>query len=175
MLDDYDLSDMKINDRDALRALIQAQLTLEAFEQQSFALRSSGVNTTDLIFLEKLHKVMSEIRADISKLQTDLSITRKIRKSDQDVTTIAYISGLTEKAKKYYNKKMSYIFCPKCNMLLATLWSLYPEEERNKISLVCGRVLPDGTTCGEKIIIGTKELLKNRGTSNKEITPESFL
>ncbi len=138
-------------------------------------MRSGGLTDNVAFNMEKLSKIMSDLRADISKLQNDLNITRKIRKSDQDVSVMAYIDSLKEKARKYYESKASYIFCPKCNMLLATVWTLYPENERNKISLVCERKLDDGTVCGEKIIIGTKELLKNRGTSNKEITPESML
>ena len=172
---DYDLSDLKINDREALRALIQAVITLEDYEQYLFKLRSAGITQDTLFTTEKLHKAMSDLRADISKLQGDLNITRKVRKSDQDVSVLAFIDGLKDKAKRFYESKMSYVFCPKCHMLLGTFWVQYPELERNKIALVCGRHLENGEICGEKIIIGTDELLKNRGTSDKLITPESML
>lgn len=173
--DDYDLSDMKINDRDALRALIQAQITLEDYEQLLFSIRKQGFNESTFFAVEKLQKAMSDLRSDISKFQYDLNITRKIRKSDQEASVLAYMASVKEKAKKFYESKMSYIFCPKCHMLLGTLWSMYPNDDRNKISFICGRVMPDGTTCGEKVVIGTKELLKQRGTNQKEITPESML
>lgn len=172
---DYDLSDLKINDREALRALIQAIITLEDYEQYLFKLRSAGITQDTLFTTEKLHKAMSDLRADISKLQGDLNITRKVRKSDQDVSVLAFIDGLKEKAKRFYESKMSYIFCPKCHMLLATIWTQYPDLERNKIALVCGRHLENGEICGEKIVVGTDELLKSRGTSDKTITPESML
>jgi hypothetical protein len=172
---DYDLSDLKINDRDTLRALIQAQINLEDYEQFQFKRRKEGITENFLLSTERLHKVMSDLRADISKLQNDLNITRKVRKSDQDVSVLAFIDNLKNKAKKFYESKMGYIFCPKCNMLLATVWTMYPDSDRNKIALVCGRVLPDNTICGEKVVTGTKGLLKNRGTTDKEITPESFL
>lgn len=173
--EDYDLSDLKINDKDSLRALIQAQLTLEDYEQFMYSIRAGGLSEATFISIERLQKAMSDLRSDISKLQNDLNITRKIRKSDQEVSTLAYISGLKEKAKKFYESKMGYIFCPKCDMLLGTIWTMYPEDDRNKVALVCGRVLPDGSKCGNKVIIGTKELLKGRGTNKKEITPESML
>lgn len=173
--EDYDLSDMKINDRDTLRALIQAQITLEDYEQFMYSIRSDKLTEYTFATVEKLQKAMSDLRSDISKLQNDLNITRKIRKSDQDVSTLAYITSLKEKAHKFYEAKAGYIYCPKCDMLLGTVWSMYPSEERNKVVLICGRVLPNGGTCGEKIVIGTAELLKNRGTNKKEITPESFL
>jgi hypothetical protein len=172
---DYDLSDLKINDRDTMRALIQAQITLEDWEQEAYQLRSQGMTLEVIAAVQQLQKAMSEIRSDISKFQADLNITRKVRKSDKDITALAYIDSLKEKAHKFYESKMSYVFCPKCDMLLGTFWTMFPEEDRNKIALVCGRHMPDGSTCGEKVIIGTKELLKARGTNKREITPESFL
>lgn len=173
--EDYDLSDMKINDKDTLRALIQNQITLEDYEQFQFRLRLEGITENTIFTLEKLQRAMSDIRSDMSKQQQDLNITRKVRKSDKDVSVLAYLEDLKDKAKHFYEAKQGYIFCPKCNMLLGTIWTKYPEEDRNKIALVCGRVYPDGTICGEKTIIGTRELLKGRGTNKKEITPESFL
>lgn len=173
--EDYDLSDMKINDKDSLRALIQAHISLEDYEQVLFNMRNSGgITEASLYTTEKLQKVMSDLRADISKLQNDLNITRKIRKSDQDVSVLAFITNLKEKAKKHYESKMSYIFCPKCNLLLGTIWTLYPEEN-NKISLTCNRTLDDGSKCGNVVTITTKELWVNRGTNNKDITPESMI
>lgn len=172
---DYDLSDLKINDRDTLRALIQSQITLEDYEQHMFKLRSEGLSESQLFAIEKFQKAMSDLRADISKLQNDLNITRKIRKSDQDVSVMAYIENLKSKAKVFYESKMSYIFCEKCNMLLATIWTHYPDEDRNKIALVCNRITADGTKCGHKTIVDTKKLYESRGTNKKEITPESML
>ena len=116
---------------------------------------------------------MSDLRADISKFQLDLNITRKVRKSDQDVSVMAYIEGLKDKAKKFYENKMGYIFC-ECGMLLGTVWTQYPNEA-NTIRVKCGRVLEDGKTCGKVTTITTKELLAKRGTNRPEITPESML
>ncbi len=173
--EDYDLSDLKINDRDSLRALIQAHLALERYEQQMFMVHSGKLDNEAILQTDKLSKVMSDLRSDISKLQDDLSIKRKARKSDQDVSVMAYIESLKDKAKRFKESKESYIFCEKCNMLLATVWSLYPDEDRNKMAFVCNRVLEDGTKCNHKTVIGTKELLANRGTNKPEITPESML
>jgi hypothetical protein len=171
---DYDLSDMKINDMDTLRALIQAQISLEDYEQHQYKLRSDGITDEMIYASEKLSKIMSDLRADISKFQQDLNITRKVRKSDKELSTIAYLSNLQAQAKKYYEQKMQYIFC-ECGMLLGTIWTQYPHEERNKIHLVCNRKFPDGTICGKKTTVQTTELLKNRGTNKREVTPESFL
>jgi len=172
---DYDLSELKINDWDALRALIQAHLTLEDYEQFLFKIRSDSLTENRILSMDKLHRVMSDLRSDISKLQGDLSITRKNRKADQDASLEDYIQSLKEKAKKFYESKMSYIFCEKCSMLLATTWVLYGKEEGNKVILICNRTNDDGSICGHKNIVSTSELLKNGGTNNKEVTPESML
>ncbi len=172
--EDYDLSDLKINDKDSLRALIQKHITLEDYEQHLFKMRADGISENQLFAMEKFQRAMSDLTSDISKLQNDLMITRKVRKSDREASVIAYMEDLNQKAKKFYESKMSYIFCEKCNMLLATFWVLFPEEERNKIALVCNRDLGDGTKCGHKNIVDTKSLLKKRGTNNIEITPESM-
>lgn len=172
---DYDLSDLKINDRDTLRALIQTQIALEDYEQQMFKLRSEPLSEQQVFNTEKIFKAMSDWRADISKMQNDLMMTRKVRKSDQDVSVLAYIEGLKKKAKEFAEVKYQYVFCPKCNMLLASIWTLFPQNDRNKLALVCERDMGDGTKCGEKVIVSTAELLKNRGTNKPEITPESML
>ena len=172
---DYDLSDLKINDREILRGMIQAIISLEDYEQYLWKIREEGINPDNIILIDKIQKVISDIRGDISKFQNDLNITRKVRKSDQETSVIAYIEGLKEKARKFYESRMSYIFCPKCNTLLGTIWTLYPESDKNKISLTCYHENPDGTLCNEKVVVGTKEMLAKRGTNNKEILPESLL
>jgi hypothetical protein len=170
---DYDLSDLKINDKEILRALIQCIISLEDYEQVMYKLKKE-VTFDNLQIIDKISKAMSDLRSDISKMQDDLKITRRTRKSDQEASVIAYIDSLKLKAKEYYESRMSYIYCDECNMLLATIWTLYPEEN-NKIELTCHRELQDGSRCGHKVRITTKELLAKRGTNNKEIMPEAML
>ena len=173
--DDYDLSDLKINDREILRGLIQAIISLEDYEQFLFKLRAGGISADNITTIDRIQKVMADLRKSISDAQNDLKITRRIRKSDQEASVIAYIDSLKEKARKFYESRMSYIFCPKCNTLLGTIWTLYPENDRNRVVLICDRKDHNGEVCGEKVVVGTKELLENRGTNKKEIMPESML
>lgn len=172
---DYDLSDLKINDRDTLRALVQAHISLEDYEQYLFKVRVGGIDNSTIQLTKDIQKVMSDLRSDISRLQEDLNIKRKVRKQDQEVSLQAYLDSLKEKARAFYESKMSYIFCEKCNVLLATLWTLYPTDDRNKIALVCHNKSDGEHECGHKTIIDTKTLLNNSGTNNKKITPESML
>jgi hypothetical protein len=171
---DYDLSDLKINDLEALRALIQALISLEDYEQLLYKIRQDGLNVDNIVKIDKVNKVMSDLRSDISKLQDDLKITRKIRKSDQETSLIDYIEKLTEKAKKFHESREAYIFCPKCNMLLCTAWFLYPDLKSNKIELVCKRTLDNGEPCNTVIRVTSKDLFENRGTNKKEVLPESM-
>lgn len=176
--EDYDLSDLKINDREVLRGLIQAIIALEDYEQSLYKIRTDiGVTPENILLVDKIQKVVSDLRSDISKHQNDLNITRKIRKSDQESSVIAYIEKLKQQARDFYESRMAYIVCPKCSTLLATVWTLFSDSSKNKIVLVCEHKNADGTLCGEKVIVTTKELLKNRGANDaaKEVLPESLL
>jgi len=173
--EDYDISDLKINDRETLRGLIQALLALEDYEQASYKLREEGITVGNLQLMEKVNKTMSDLRSDISKLQADLNITRKVRKADKEVSVISYIDSLKVKAREFYESRMSYVFCPKCNLLLGTFWCLFPNESKNKILLICNRDLGEGQICGERVTVTTKELIDNDGTNSKDIIPESML
>lgn len=170
---EYDLSDMKINDRETLRALIQAVLALEDYEQFLYQLRTDNksINADNIYLFDRVNKVCSDLREDISKLQNDLKISRRSRKSDADASFIDYLESVKVKAKKFYESKMSYIYCPKCNTLLGTIWTLYPDEPKNKIKLVCRREIDDTVKCDGEVIIGTKELLANKGYSDVNKIP----
>jgi len=171
---DYDIDDLKINDKETLRAFVQAIIALEDYERIIFNIRSEGdISQHNINVVDGLGKITSDLRKDISRFQEDLNITRKIRKSDKETSVVSYISNLKEQARQFYEQKMSFIYCD-CGMLLGTLWSLYPDES-NTIVLTCHRKLDDGSFCGKKIKVTTKELMENRGTNRVDITPESLL
>lgn len=171
---DYDLEQMMINDMLTLRTLAQAYITLEDYENMFYTLRSTeGINMNSILEIEKLGNAMSKIRSDISSMQNDLGITRKLRKTDQELSLQSDLDILHKKAKEFYEHKMFYVICPKCNMLLCTAWFLYPNEARNKIQLICNRKLDTGEICGEKIQISSADLLKMKG-NNSDVVPEFF-
>jgi hypothetical protein len=171
--EDYDLSDMKFNDKETLRALAQVMITLEDMETFSYKLRSLGINEESLLLYDKVSNQLKNLRSDISSLQDTLKISRKVRKGDKEESVINFIDDLKDKAKRFYESKMSYIFCPECSMLLGTIWTLYPNS-KNKISLTCGRILDNGHKCNAVVTVTTKELLDKRGSNKPEIMPESM-
>lgn len=172
---DYDLDDLKINDKATLRALIQAEIGLEDYEQIIFRIRQSGELTQQNVSaMDRIGKLMTDLRGDISRLQSDLNITRKIRKSDKEASVVSYIEALKMKARQFKEKTHAYVLCPNCNELLWTGWFLYPDSE-NKISLVCKRTLSSGNKCNTRFTISSKELMELGGTNNRKAVPESVV
>lgn len=172
--EDYDLSDMKINDRAVLRGLVQSIISLEDYEQMLFALRAEGINPNNALAIQKLQDVMSTLRNDISKMQNDLSITRKHRKSDQEQSVLAYIESLKEKARKFLESRQQYYICPKCNTLCGTAWFLYPQE-KNEVVLICKQKDKDGNPCNTRFKVNSKEVLDKKGSNRPEVLPQSML
>lgn len=175
---DYDLDNLKINDMLTLRALAQAYIKLEDFENYDYALRTNEeLKLDDMLDMDKLNNIMSKLRGDISKMQDDLRMTRKARKGDTEETVLSELERLKKLAEEYYEERMFYVWCPKCKMLLFTGWFLFPEEKLNKIQLKCNRKIPitdeEFKICGEKVVITSMELLKKRGVNIDEI-PEFF-
>lgn len=171
---DYDLSDLKVNDIYSLRALASATLRLEDYDHLIGRITSDGVNDYTIITLDKIGKLQEGLRRGISQLQDDLKISRKIRKADKEESVVAFIDDLKKKARRFADQKMIYIFCPKCNNLLATVWVQYPDSKLNKLSLYCKREL-DGVSCGTHFETNLSELWKKKQSSNNDnILPESM-
>jgi hypothetical protein len=167
---DYDLNDLNSNDILTLRALAQAYINLEDYEDYEYTIRTDksekgGINEYSMSMLEKLSKMKDVLRQSISSMSGDLKITRKVRVADKDQSVLSYIEDLKKKAKEFYESKMQLIFCPKCNTWIGSIWTLYPMEKGNKITLVCDRHYEDGTTCGEKIVLTTVELTRMGGNN----------
>ncbi len=134
--DDYDLSDMKINDRIVLRNLIVSMISLEALEIQFVGLRER-LGDANILLIDRISGVMSRLRGDISKMQGDLKLTRKIRKEGGEENFMTWLQKTREKAEKFYRRKHLYIFCPNCRRLLATVWLLYPDADQ-EFHFTCG-------------------------------------
>lgn len=140
--DDYDLDDLKANDLMQLRAMLLAMVQLEDLEEQSYRMRAR-IDSANVLVLEKINRMMSALRSDISMLSEDLQLTKKIRSKSKEVSVAKRWDSLTDQAYDFYKQKMLYIFCEDCRMLLSTIWLNFPDNERNIIKLNCDRC---GTT-----------------------------
>ncbi len=168
---DYDISDMKFNDKEVLRSMIQAIISLEELEQLAYRIGLSAADDeTALSRLEKVSRMKSFIRSDISNMQNDLNITRKIRKGEKEESVLAAIDNLHKKAKEFVNAKFGRIYCPKCKMLIGSVWVLYPKSN-NKFWFHCERILEDGSICDTRVVISYADLIKN-GMKNIDGVPD---
>jgi len=172
--EDYDVEDLKINDKLTLRALAQAYITLEDYEAYSYNVRQPGISLDRMIEIEKMNSIMSSLRKDISSMQTDLNITRKVRKGDKEQSVISELERLKSKAKEFYRERMLYIYCPECKMLLFTGWFHYSTEKSNKIQLVCKRILDSGEYCNTKTQVNINDLLEEKRGINIDDVPEAM-
>ncbi len=171
---DYDLSDMKFNDKETLRGLCQALIQLEDLEQYSYIIRNAerGIDLNNLTLLDKVAQQMSRTRLDMLKMQEELKISRKVRQTDKNISAIAELDTLKQKAKAFYEQKMIYIFCPKCKMLLGTTWFLFNEAD-NIVRLECQRVLDTGKLCGHVFDVKSKDVFK-QGSNTPEVMPQAM-
>ena len=172
---DYDLSDMKFNDRETLRALVQSLIQLEDLEQYSYVIRNAarGIDLNNLTLLDKVAQQMSRTRLDMLKMQEELKISRKIRQGDKSLKALDEIEKLKNLAKQFYEEKMHYIFCPKCKMLLSTAWFLYDDAD-NVLKFHCRRPLETGGVCDKVFEVTSAEMLAKKGSNTPEVMPETL-
>jgi len=159
---DYDLSNMSINDHISLEGLARLFVMIEETDKQI----EDEINNdqTDWGMVGSMNRTAAKFREDASRMQNDLAITRKARQGDEGQNVVDFLEDLKSRAKKFLADRLAEIYCPKCNMLLAKVWFLYPNEE-NVVHLECGR---DG--CGYKFDVTSKFLSEN-GNKNVEVGP----
>jgi len=173
--EDYDLDDLKANDKLTLRALIQAYIKLEDLETISYKImyESGGMDDVDVLKADKINTMMSILRKDISTMQNDLNITRKVRKGDENLSVVSELERLKLKAKEFIEAKLQYVFCESCSELVGNFWVLYPES-KNKFSFTCKRKLANGEECGHVTTVYSKDVLEKRGTNRPDLVPDYF-
>lgn len=172
---DYELGDLKYNDKQMLNSLIEGLLSLEDLEEHSRRMRSKKILAEDDIEdLRKLTFIISKFRTDISKIQDDLNMVRKGRESEKNVSVLNYLENLKKEASILYEKKMNYVFCPKCKQLLFTGWFLYPNED-NTVRLTCGRTIFDDETdertkaCNHTFDVKSSDLIVSKNKNIEDI------
>lgn len=159
---DYDLNDMKINDRNLLRLLALAEIQLEYIERSLFIIRQEETYTIDNVTLvEKLNRIASGLRSDINSISDSLAISRKERRKDQETSVQDALDKLREKAKRYAERTMVYVFCPKCKLLLLSAW-LQAGEKETKVDTKCPR-------CETKVDLVLEDLYKTGNKNLEEI------
>ncbi len=155
----YDLSDMSANDMLGLRNLAHYYVYLENINSKTDeALREGDIN-----MVERLIRTAERVQKSITDIQTNLAITRKQRKTDKEQDIVSAWEDLKSRAKKFLDDRMSYVYCPECKMLLANVWFLYPDEERNVLRLQCNRLVDaaSGKMCDHEFTVTSQYLAEN--------------
>lgn len=153
---DYDLIDMAANDLLSLQELAKIFVLLEDIAEE--LRKELKKEHTDWLVFEKINRVSNQLRDDASKLQRDLGITRKVRQDSGSQSVVEFIEDLKKRAKHFLVERLFEVYCPKCKMLLAKVWFLYPGGN-NRMRLQCGK-------CHHKFSVVSQDLLANR---NKNI------
>jgi hypothetical protein len=164
---DYDLSDMNANDELSLDNLARIFARLEKYE----GMLDEAKDVTEI---DRLTRITERLRNDASKIQTDLGITRKQRKSEKEANLQLYIDDIKWRAAVMLKDRLNYVYCPKCHMLLANIWFLYPDKDENVLRLRCDRTLDDsGEKCDNVFTVSSQELRdnKNKNPGNEEVLP----
>jgi len=159
--EDYDLSDMTANDKLALTEIARIFTLLDDMEKALKEELNEG--ETNWIRFEKINKIAATLRDDVSKLQRDLSITRKSRQDSEGQSVTDFIIDLKARAKSFLSDRLCEVYCPKCKMLLAKVWFLYKDSDNN-LTLTCGR-----ENCGHTFTVTNSDFTKNKNI--KDIGP----
>jgi DNA-directed RNA polymerase subunit M/transcription elongation factor TFIIS len=96
-----------------------------------------------------IQKLVTEASKNISSISTDLKIDRKSREHKTD-SIPDYVRDLKDRAKKFLEQRMYYIYCPKCKTLLLSMW-LLDINSGNKFKLTC-------PNCKNTFVVADSEL-----------------
>jgi hypothetical protein len=174
--EEYDLSELLPNDRAVLATLIQSTVLLDLYQNTLFSILKNPDATSDVNITKakSLGDVCNKLTNDISKMQSDLAITKKDRKNSKEASVINFIEDLKVKAKKAYLQRMCIIICPNCNTVLASVWTLYSENRAAKIHVHCSRKLEENKVCGFDGDFTISDLYANGGSNRVDLLPESL-
>jgi|WetSurMetagenome_2_1015567.scaffolds.fasta_scaffold00807_3 hypothetical protein len=169
---DYDLTDLNENDRLAISDWCTIMVRIEDLEKEVSLIIATDTSDEKWYKIERINKVLASLRESASRNQSDLSLTRKQRKGDNETSVVAFIDSLKQRAKTMLDERLSYIYCPKCRELVATTWFLYPEVEGgNSVTLTCGRTTDRNKICGHRFTVSSAELAANGNKNLTDVLP----
>ncbi len=146
--EDYDLSDMKYNDRELIRRWAYLTERLET-EGETLRLERDGLSAHDALREEQR---LSGMQRDILNIQEALNITRARRRDTSEDNPRLLYEDIKMRAARFLKERLAYIKCPKCGMVLCTVNFLYPDAG-NTIKLECEK-------CSNVFQITSKEAIE---------------
>jgi len=146
---DYDLSDMKSNDKESLRRMAALMVRLESAEQDlEERLRSDELDPNEALKEEQRLGIM---RRDLIALQESLGITRAKRIEKTEENPLLLWEDIKARARHFLQERLAYVRCCQCNIVLAVVNFTYPESN-NEITVTCGRCGKVTKLSGQKLL-----------------------
>lgn len=134
--EDYDLSDMKLNDIIAIERWVTITIRLEEAEKDlEERIKNGDLSTQEAL---KEEQRLSTMRRDMLELQRSLGIDRAKRRDVNEDDPRLLFEDIRQRAKKFLEERLCYVKCHKCGMVLVTVHFTYPNTD-NKLTLVCER------------------------------------
>ena len=149
---EYDLTGMNINDKISLEQIAKITAMLDLVGDLLNQALLEGETTRS----QKFTSINKDLTATLSSLQDDLGITRKSRQAAAGESLDDYLPEIQKKARSFLKERLAYIYCPKCNMLVANAW-FANWDNHNELHLVCPR-----ESCQHQFTVTSKELSKKR-------------
>lgn len=115
----YKLDDLnESNDTALLQIMIKTELMIEDLQSEiQLLIQESSVERASDI--KKLADLLRDATGSITTLQKTLAIDRKTRKEEDSGSVADYINSLLKASKEYTNERLSHVYCPTCNILVA--------------------------------------------------------
>jgi hypothetical protein len=155
---DYSLEDLKANDRLAVEILSRLYAQVRYNQDLINELRDAEDGVKYSLAISDIVADDEKLIRSIKALEGQLGISRTERMKDEGEDMVDMFKSIRERAKKYLEKKLHYIYCPKCHMLLGNVWLLYRDVEgAYELKLVCKREQKGGI-CNTEVIIRPGDL-----------------
>lgn len=167
MSEQYDVSEMNENDSAALKDLATISIRIQDLDQ---VLRNKLVNreSVDWSEIHWITDILTDLRKSRQQIEESLNITRKARQGAESASVVDAIESYKLRAKKLLEERLSYIYCPKCKLLVANVWMLSPGAG-NSFTFTCPRDLGEGKTCGHKFSITGTELMEKKNKNIEDV------
>lgn len=164
MSEQYDVNEMNENDSAALKDLATISIRIQDLDQ-ILRNKMSNRDTVDWSEVHWITDILTDLRKSRQQIEESLNITRKARQGAESASVVDAIESYKFRAKKLLQERLSYIYCPKCKLLVGNVWMLSPESG-NSFTFTCPRNLGEGKTCGHRFSVTGTELMAKK---NKNI------
>lgn len=162
----YELVDETENDRSALRDLATISIRIEDFDRR--LKMESSAESPDWGEIKWIVDILTDLRKSRQQIEDTLNITRKARQNAEQTSVVDAIENYKQRAKRILEERMSYIYCPKCKLLVGNVWMLSPKSG-NSFTFTCPRDLGEGKTCGNKFTVTGTELIEKKNKNLVEM------